>query len=37
LPTPVIGRISEGALGLDMRCLLPHDEAAFTENLDRSC
>lgn len=31
LPVPVIGRIAEGALILDLRCL--DDEAAFVENL----
>ena len=33
LPTPLIGRIADGALWLDVRCLLPRDEAAFLENL----
>ena len=33
LPTPVIGRVAEGALWLDLRCLQPRDEAAFIENL----
>ncbi len=33
LPVPVIGRIHEGALILDLRCL--EDEAGFTAQLDR--
>jgi L-seryl-tRNA(Ser) seleniumtransferase len=33
LPMPVIGRIADGALRLDLRCLLPRDERAFIENL----
>lgn len=33
LPVPVIGRIADGALRLDVRCLLPHDEPAFVANL----
>lgn len=34
LPRPVIGRIEDGALLLDLRCLAAHEEAAFIANLD---
>ena len=33
LPIPVIGRISEGALRLDLRCLESDDERAFAAQL----
>jgi len=33
LPEPVIGRIRDGALLLDLRCLLAQEEAGFLENL----
>ena len=34
-PRPVIGRIADGRLWLDCRCLEPDDEAAFRANLDQ--
>ena len=33
LPCPVVGRVSEGALQLDLRCL--EDEAGFLSNLEQ--
>lgn len=33
LPKPVIGRIEDGALLLDLRCLQPHEEAEFAASL----
>ncbi|WP_447927873.1 L-seryl-tRNA(Sec) selenium transferase [Vreelandella sp. EE27] len=33
LPRPIIGRIKEGALWLDLRCLFPDDEALLAEQL----
>ncbi len=35
LPQPVIGRIEDDALLLDLRCLEPCDEAEFVNQLDR--
>ena len=35
LPRPVIGRIADGALRLDLRCLGEDEEVAFLANLDR--
>jgi L-seryl-tRNA(Ser) seleniumtransferase len=35
LPRPVIGRVTEGRLLLDLRCLEAADEPAFTEQLAR--
>ncbi|WP_372985907.1 L-seryl-tRNA(Sec) selenium transferase [Marinobacter sp.] len=34
LPKPVVGRIEDGALLLDLRCLPPEQEANFTAQLD---
>ena len=33
LPRPVIGRIEDDALRLDLRCLAPEDEAEFAAQL----
>jgi len=35
LPRPVIGRIHDGRLWLDCRCLEPHEEAAFLNQLPK--
>lgn len=34
LPTPVIARLHKGALWLDLRCLEPEHEAAFTSQME---
>ncbi|MBN3821968.1 L-seryl-tRNA(Sec) selenium transferase, partial [Paraburkholderia sp. Se-20369] len=34
-PRPVIGRIADGALRLDLRCLEAEDEAAFVAQCAR--
>ena len=35
LPRPVIGRVEEGQLRLDLRCLSPEDESVFVRQLER--
>jgi L-seryl-tRNA(Ser) seleniumtransferase len=35
LPRPVIGRLGDGRLWLDCRCLEPADEAAFVAQLSQ--
>jgi L-seryl-tRNA(Ser) seleniumtransferase len=35
LPVPVIGRVAEGAVRLDLRCLEASDEEAFSQQLER--
>jgi L-seryl-tRNA(Ser) seleniumtransferase len=33
LPTPAVGRVSEGALWLDLRCLRPQEERVLLAQL----